>query len=142
MKGKSLMIVVSLIIALCWINPSVSAIRDDSRMVAEAEVIGQVVLLCGCPAYILFIETGEYGLVIPTHNEAYKSTVTQEDGKLTVTMIMVGGPFHEVYTSVPPYEKWWRESEEDWLTEGMIGFMVLDIIRDHYQKSGELGIKT
>jgi len=142
MRGKSLIIVTALVIALSWINPIVAAIQDDARVAAEPEIIGQIILPCGCPAFVLFSEPGEYGLVIPTHEEAYKFMVTQEDGKLTATIFDMDGLQLDVFTSVPPYEKWWRESMEDWLTEGMIGFIVLDTIRVHYQKGVESVIKT
>lgn len=135
MKAKSLIIVTALLVGLCWINPGVAAIREDAQVPAEPGIIGRVILPCGCPGFVWFIKLGEYGLTIPTHNEVYNFAVIREDGKLMVTMIILDGSFRDVYTSIPPYEKWWSETLEDWLTEGMLGFMVLDIIRDHYQKS-------
>lgn len=107
----------------------------------SAEVIGQIRLPCGCPGFIFYNQVpGEYALVIPTHREVYKFVVDQEDGKLTATMLALDGSYQEVYTSVPPYEKWWSE-RVGWLTEGMGGFRVLSIIRNHYQKGNASVIK-
>ena len=134
MIRKITIILMALALALCWAVSTSAAIRDDSRMVAESEVIGQIRLPCGCPGYISFIKSGEYGLAFPAHKEAYKFTVTQEDGKLTA--IMSGtDDYRDVYTSVPPYERWWSDNMKDYLTREMLGFTVLDTIRRHYQKN-------
>jgi len=133
MIRKITIILTVLALVLCWINPTVAGIRDDTRMVVESEVIGQITLPCGHQGFITFIKPGEYGLGIPAHNEAYKFMVTQEDGNLTA--IMTGADdYRDVYTSGPPYEKWWSEKLDLWLTEGMLGFIVLDTIRIHYQE--------
>jgi len=124
----------ALFIALCWINPIDAAIRDDARMVVEAETIGQITMPCGHPGLITFIKPGEYALIIPAHKDAYTIAVVQENGKVTITMKRFDDSWQDVYKAIPPYDKWWSEGLQEHLIEGMLGFEVMDMVRVHFQK--------
>lgn len=99
------------------------------------EVIGEIILSCGCTGYITYNQQNEYGLTIPNHGEKYKISVKETPGKFTIFFGQ-----NSKFESIPPYEQWtWIESDgsAESLPKGSIGDQMCTIIYHHYITKGE-----
>lgn len=99
----------------------------------NGEVIGNLILPCGCPAYVVFIQDEEYQLIVPNHGERYKISATMIGQEFTITI--EGGTS---FQANPPYDEWtWikPDGSEVILSQDSIGDQTAKIVYRHWEKT-------